>query len=89
MPTANQTPDPAPFRMSSTGESQEVGGGGDKTSLILKSPSASSATRFELLAIAVLAGPQNRVAKTLAPALVPIPLPAARSRPRPLTLMRP
>ena len=49
MPAANQTPDPPPFRISSTGVSQEVGGTGDKTSSILKSPSESRATRFELV----------------------------------------
>src|SRR5207248_6144884 len=65
MPAANQTP--PTLRISNTGLSQLEGGAGDRTSSILKSPLPSSATPagFELWAVAVAAGPQNRVACTL------------------------
>ena len=62
-----------------------LGGAGDRTSLIVKSPSASSGTpvELELEAVALEAGPQKRVAKTLCPPFVPMPLPPASSKPRP------
>lgn len=71
--------------MSSTGVSQVFVGKGERTSSIVKSPSESSATpvRFELKAVALAAGPQNNVAKTLCPPFVPIPFPPANNRPRP------
>ena len=69
----------------------ELGGAGDRTSLIVKSPSASRGTpvRLELEAVALAAGPQKRVAKTLCPPLVPMPLPPASSKPRPTRRIRP
>ena len=55
---------------------QGLGGCGDRTSLIVKLPSASRGTPvvLQLEALALAAGPQKRVAKTLCPPLVPIPL---------------
>src|SRR5215469_8901837 len=78
-------------RMRSTGASQGFGGNGDRTSSIVKSPSGSRATPtgLELKGVALAGGPQNNVAKTLKPAVVPMPSPPAKSSPRPRTRMRP
>lgn len=68
-----------------------LGGAGDRTSLIVKSPSASRGTPviLELEAVALAAGPQKRVAKTLCPPFVPMPLPPRSSKPCPNTRIRP
>ena len=62
------------LRIRSTGLAQEPEGVGERTSSIVKSPLAASATA---LAIGVLETvvPQTSVAKTFCPPFVPIPLP--------------
>ena len=88
IPAANHDPDV--LRMRSTGARQVLGGTGESVSLMRKSPSNSSGTpaAFELCWI-FPSLEQNSVAKTLAPALLPIASPAPRRRPCPSTRMLP
>src|SRR6267378_2225418 len=88
IPAANH----APFglRIRSTGLSQAAGGSGSSTPSIRKSPLGSSGTTGSVLCnVNGAVASQISVARTLWPALPPMPLPPASSRPRPLTLMLP
>src|SRR5258708_24365710 len=99
MPAANQIPLPA-LRIRSTGVAQEDGGGGGASTLsILKSPFAAGGTGLVLRSTKGATFSQMSVAKTLRLAAVPpvgvstsaVPMvsPAANTRPRPSTVMRP
>ena len=83
IPAANQFP-PA-LRISRTGFSHGLGGRGVRISSIRKSPLDWSGTRVELCGTV----PQNSLAPTLWPPLVPIPLPPASRSSRPSTEIRP
>jgi hypothetical protein len=77
--------------MRRTGVVQDEGGSGVRVSSMRKSPLAWSGTPAWAVTceVAVAAGPQNRFARTLWSALVPMLFPPASSRPRSTTRMLP
>src|SRR5258707_11961293 len=96
MPAANQFRLPA-LRISSMGVLEQVGGRGDSTSSILKSPLAARGTGFVFRSTNGAMASQISVAKTLrvvvppgvTTSAVPMVSPPANTRPRPSTLMCP
>ena len=86
MPAANQSP--ASFRIRRIGVPLTLDGTGERTSSMVKLPSAASATALATGVLETVV-PTISDAKTFCPPFVPMPLPPARSRPRPSTWIRP